>query len=90
MGDLVQDMLAHLKAEETRDNPVRKRYWLFGGANFLQAQGGMKDFKGQFDKVEAAHEQAEKLLVDLKRPFSNPWAHILDSYTGEIGEVKSK
>lgn len=93
VADLAADMLQSLKTEEERENPVRKRFWLFAGGGIhtnLPPRGGMKDFKGQFDTLEAAHEKAEEVLESMGPALTSTWAHIVDTCTGEIGEVKRK
>lgn len=49
-----------------------KRYWLFGG-EYYYPNGGMADFKGDFDSAIQAEKYAAKKEYD--------WFHIFDSLT---------
>lgn len=61
-----------------------KRYWLFAGKDYYP-NGGIEDFKGDFDSVEDAKaafdnaQAAEK--IDNRK---SDWAHIVDSTTAQI------
>jgi hypothetical protein len=57
-----------------------KRYWLFCG-NHYYPLGGLQDFKGDFDSVEAAYVHFAMLE---EKP---DWAQILDTETRQIEKL---
>lgn len=83
---LFGQFIKQLEDDGAKNNPVRKRYWLFAG-NVYYPKGGMGDFIGQFDDLNSAHAEAE---VQVTKLGSARWAHILDSYTGEVAQVQEK
>jgi len=71
-----------LEATEPPTSKPLKRYWLFMAANYYPI-GGMKDFAGAFDSVEAALEYAysvPKINYDIVQDH----IHVVDTETATI------
>lgn len=64
-----------------------RRYWLFGGDTYY-ASGGFHDFRGSFDTIEHATDDAKTRPSDVEHPKRGPieWWHIFDSEAEEIVE----
>jgi len=58
---------------------MKKRYWLFAGDCYYP-QGGMDDFKGDFDTIS----EAKNFYVSGYEKNLHDWGHILDTETSEI------
>ena len=62
-----------------------KRYWLFGGEDYY-ACGGFHDYRGAFDSVDEAVQDALTRPLFYKQIMRGPvaWFHVFDSETQAI------
>ena len=64
------------------DEPIMKRFMVFMGDFCLN--GGMNDFKGDFDTLEEAAKFTEDFVSTLEFKWEHTWAHIYDNQQKKI------
>ncbi len=58
-----------------------KRYWLFAAGRYYP-EGGMYDFRGAYDSVEEARQDAASFSV--ARELDEPWWQVVDTRLGVV------